>query len=189
MAEQLPLGAVRTAGGDVVVPASRRADGSTRKPIRIRQGYVPQDEVPKYKTVAQRADDAVDALPLEKLSLGQKGEQRPRGSARVPRQERGERQSQKAEAAKADSEAKESAGDRQQQLKRQLTKINKQLKEIAKLQDAETSSLTQQQEQKVARKSALQQQRSEIIAELNGATVTKSSASATGLRPKVAISL
>lgn len=34
--KQLPLGAVRTAGGQVVVPASRRADGSTRKPIRIR---------------------------------------------------------------------------------------------------------------------------------------------------------
>lgn len=50
----LPLGAVRTEDGDVVVPASRRADGSVRKPIRIRQGYVPQDEVPIYKTVAQR---------------------------------------------------------------------------------------------------------------------------------------
>jgi hypothetical protein len=56
---QLPLGAVRPADGDVVVPASRRADGSTRKPIRIRQGYVPQDEVPKYKTVAQRVRPAV----------------------------------------------------------------------------------------------------------------------------------
>lgn len=50
----LPLGAVCTEEGEVVVPASRRADGSVRKPIRIRQGYVPQDEVPKYKTVAQR---------------------------------------------------------------------------------------------------------------------------------------
>lgn len=60
---RLPLGAVRTADGEVVVPASRRADGSTRKPIRIRQGYVPQDEVPKYKTVAQRVrqDNAISA--------------------------------------------------------------------------------------------------------------------------------
>lgn len=50
----MPLGAVRTDNGDVVIPESRRADGSVRKQIRIRQGYVPQDQVPKYKTIAQR---------------------------------------------------------------------------------------------------------------------------------------
>lgn len=82
-----------------------------------------------------------------------------------------------------------STGDRQQQLKRQLTKINKQLKDIAKLQDADAASLTTQQKQKIEQKTALQQQRNEIIAELNGATVTRSSASTTGPRPKVAISL
>lgn len=53
-AEQLPLGAVRTEDGQVVIPASTRADGSTRKAIRIRQGYVPQDEIAAYKTPAQR---------------------------------------------------------------------------------------------------------------------------------------
>jgi hypothetical protein len=68
-----------------------------------------------------------------------------------------------------------------------LTKINKQLKEIAKLEDAEAPSLSTQQEQKLARKSTLQQQRNEIIAELNGATVTRSSGSAT--RTRVAINL
>lgn len=58
--DRLPLGAVRTESGEVVVPASRRADGSERKPIRIRQGYVPQDEMPKYKTVAQRVRGICD---------------------------------------------------------------------------------------------------------------------------------
>ncbi|KAE9048131.1 hypothetical protein PR003_g733 [Phytophthora rubi] len=208
---QLPLGAVRTAAGEVVVPASRRADGSTRKPIRIRQGYVPQDEVPKYKTVAQRrreqeakrvaeekasGDAAADELSLDKLSLEHKREtkverERPRtGGDRAPRQERGRRQSppDDATALRGPSAGESSTGD-QQQLKRQLTKINKQLKDIAKLQDAETSSLTAQQKQKIEQKAALQQQRNEIIAELNGATVTRSSASTTGPRPKVAISL
>ncbi|GLE11643.1 hypothetical protein PINS_up024192 [Pythium insidiosum] len=50
----LPLGAVRTDDGQVVIPSSRRADGSMRKQIRVRQGYVPQDEVPKYKPIGQR---------------------------------------------------------------------------------------------------------------------------------------
>ncbi|EGZ20305.1 hypothetical protein PHYSODRAFT_495402 [Phytophthora sojae] len=212
---RLPLGAVRTADGEVVVPASRRADGSTRKPIRIRQGYVPQDEVPKYKTVAQRrreqeakraaeekssGDPAVDELSLDKLSLEQKREapaarERPRtGGDRAPRQERERRQPPKKDMktprdSGAGAAVESSTGDRQQQLKRQLTKINKQLKDIAKLQDADAASLTTQQKQKIEQKTALQQQRNEIIAELNGATVTRSSASTTGPRPKVAISL
>ncbi|KAG7399933.1 hypothetical protein PHYBOEH_007453 [Phytophthora boehmeriae] len=205
--ERLPLGAVRTDDGQVVVPSSRRADGSTRKPIRIRQGYVPQDEVPKYKTVAQRrreqeakhaaeertggesarsaADTAVDDLPLAALSLKPKKES-PQPSDRGARSSGQERREPPAREIATEAAA-ESAGDHQQ-LKKQLTKINKQLKEIAKLQDADTTSLTTQQEQKIARKQQLQQQRNEIIAELNGATVTKSN-SATGPRPKVAISL
>ncbi|KAG7393034.1 hypothetical protein PHYPSEUDO_013522 [Phytophthora pseudosyringae] len=197
--ERLPLGAVRTADGEVVVPASRRADGSSRKPIRIRQGYMPQDEVPKYKTVAQRrreqgakasADTAADELSMDKLSLEQKEE--PSAARERPRtsdsQERGRRQPAKDTRATTDASG-ETGGDNQQQLKRQLTKINKQLKEITKLESAEDDSLTAQQKQKVARKSTLQQQRNDIIAELNGATITRSSGSSTGPRPKVAISL
>uniref|UniRef100_H3HAT9 C3H1-type domain-containing protein n=1 Tax=Phytophthora ramorum TaxID=164328 RepID=H3HAT9_PHYRM len=167
--ERLPLGAVRTTEGDVVVPASRRADGSTRKPIRIRQGYVPQDETPKYKTVAQRRREqeakqaaeekaggvgAVDGLQMDKLSLEQKKE-----------------------------------APSHQQLKLQLTKINKQLKEIAKLEDMEASMLSPQQKQKLDRKVTLQQKRNEVIAELNGATVTRSSSSSSGPRPKIAANM
>ncbi|KAF4320315.1 hypothetical protein BBO99_00000482 [Phytophthora kernoviae] len=212
---RLPLGAVRTDDGQVVVPASRRADGSTRKPIRIRQGYMPQDEVPKYKTIAQRrreqeakrateertggasnrstVDAAVDELPMDALSLKPKKES-PRSQdrllssgARGSRQDRQRQAQAHGDATAATDTAPASAGDHQQ-LKKQLTKINKQLKEITQLQDTSTAPLTAQQEQKIARKQELQQLRNEIIAELNGATVTKSH-SAAGSRPKVAISL
>ena len=37
-----------------VIPASTRADGSVRAPIRIRAGYVNPDEVPKYRPGAFR---------------------------------------------------------------------------------------------------------------------------------------
>lgn len=37
-----------------VIEASTRADGSVRKPIRVRAGYVNQDEVPKYRPGAFR---------------------------------------------------------------------------------------------------------------------------------------
>ena len=42
------------AEGVKIIPPSVRADGSMRKPIRIRQGYVNQDEVPKYVAPALR---------------------------------------------------------------------------------------------------------------------------------------
>ncbi|KAL3661062.1 hypothetical protein V7S43_014077 [Phytophthora oleae] len=200
---RLPLGAVRTTDGQVVVPESRRADGSTRKPIRIRQGYVPQDEVPKYKTVAQRrrereakraqaTKDAVDELPMDKLSLKQEAPAAKESDV-APREEGHERERRPPVKDAKDAGAKDAdasaSGDHPQQLKRQLTKINKQLKDIAKLEGAEGDSLTAQQKQKVAQKSTLQQQRNEIIAKLNGATVTRDSNSATGPRPKIAISL
>ncbi|CAI5740845.1 unnamed protein product [Peronospora destructor] len=202
--KKLPLGAVRATNGEVVVPASRRADGSTRKPIRIRQGYVSPDEVPKYKTVAQRqreqeaaratkkkggGDTAVEELLMDKLSLEQEMEppaakQRPRSTEESTGHQ--DKAKDKRAATAVGTTAGESAGNYQQQLKRQLTKINKQ---IAKLDDVEKALLSKQQKQKIARKIELQQQRNEIIAELNGATITRSSNSVAGQRSKVAISL
>ena len=80
----------------------------------------------------------------------------------------------------------ESAGDAQQRLKQKLTGINRQLKEIEKLMDVEGRTLSRREKQTVESKTALQQQRKEIIAELSGATVTTSTS---GPRPKVSISL
>ncbi|KKA28704.1 hypothetical protein TD95_003799 [Thielaviopsis punctulata] len=42
-------GIVTTAGGDRVIPESTRADGSTRKAIRIRPGFRPAEDIERYR--------------------------------------------------------------------------------------------------------------------------------------------
>ncbi|KAI9923010.1 hypothetical protein PsorP6_002504 [Peronosclerospora sorghi] len=201
----LPLGAELTDDGKVIIPASRRADGSMRKPIRIRQDYVPQDEVPKYKTVAQRrreqaatASDSfcLDEIPIGKLSLAQETEasvanERPSvDKTSLQEKSRCNLQLTKNKTAVNATDTKVSpAEDHQRQLKKELMKINKRLNEIAKLEDTEKVSLSKQQKQEIRQKTHLQQQRNNIIAELNGATIKRSSDKAIGSCPKVAISM
>ncbi|KAF0686373.1 Aste57867_21817 [Aphanomyces stellatus] len=87
MADQtrrIPLGAVQTDAGDVVIPANLRADGSVRKEIRVRAGFVPQEEQPVYRPRTQRgktdAPSTAHDLPREnadrRQSSGEEGDMR-----------------------------------------------------------------------------------------------------------------
>lgn len=40
--------------GHVLIPGSRRPDGTFRKPIRVRKGYTPPDEMEKYESAGKK---------------------------------------------------------------------------------------------------------------------------------------
>lgn len=51
MSDSKPASGIQTfADGQAYIPSSKRADGSTRKEIKIRPGYKPPEDVEKYKS-------------------------------------------------------------------------------------------------------------------------------------------
>lgn len=52
-----------TGSGETWIPASRRPDGTWRKARRVKEGYVPPDEVAKYESKGKQWVNSIPKLP------------------------------------------------------------------------------------------------------------------------------
>mmetsp|Transcript_15246 Transcript_15246/g.38474 ORF Transcript_15246/g.38474 Transcript_15246/m.38474 type:complete len:88 (-) Transcript_15246:768-1031(-) len=74
--------------GEKIIASSRRPDGTLRKEIRVRAGYVPQDEVRRYESRAQ-------ILEKQRVAIGVVGanfegeEQKKKGASKETEEKRG----------------------------------------------------------------------------------------------------
>lgn len=150
----------------------------------------------------------MDAISLSGLSLSDRSaqsagaERKPRAddsglwkrsaaaSPRSPIKQREQRPKEE----KASSLREDKAVDKKAQVKTELSKINKLLKEIdrldAKFRDQEQDQEpTPQEKRKLARRPELQDKRNAILAELNGATMSQTTISGSSGRKFCAISL
>mmetsp|Transcript_15247 Transcript_15247/g.38475 ORF Transcript_15247/g.38475 Transcript_15247/m.38475 type:complete len:169 (-) Transcript_15247:573-1079(-) len=124
--------------GEKIIASSRRPDGTLRKEIRVRAGYVPQDEVRRYESRAQ-------ILEKQRVAIGVVGanfegeEQKKKARRRKPKKKGGDEGDQKDQepvlrVPGTSEEIEQTEEEKVEQAKKRVRNLKKRIQQIEKLE-------------------------------------------------------
>ena len=180
--EEEEAGTNTSDSGYVIVPGSRRPDGTFRKDVKVRAGYVPQEEMPLYESKGKKlARELKESAPPGWSSLVDDKPLKPKTKAQLKNEKRKAKKATTAptrtttttttttDAAKKEEKQEVAAEENTEELTKQLRTKKKKLKQIEEIQQKASTgvALNADQQQKLSKRSELEREIEELQQKLS----------------------
>ncbi|KAI6238037.1 Partner of Y14 and mago [Aphelenchoides fujianensis] len=163
---------IKSKDGQTYIPATQRPDGTWRKAVRVKEGYVPKDEKPRYQCKAQI--EATQRQSGSKFPVGWSPKELQKQAADIREQQR-----KKTEQPPAAAEPKSAPITAQDHVQKKIHTIQKKINDIDKLKErianGELKNPEKTQLEKIERRPQLLEEIDKLTAEMNALNTAGSS--------------